>query len=505
MDTNSTLPFELTLAALASWLEELSRLPPGQAAHQLNEALKQIKAEKCVNAALLPLLINLAPLTLHLSNSLSNTASNESKPTDKTLKIGKLSMQLPRQLALLFCQLAESKTLDSNTLPTAIYYALQLIGYSLRCYSLFYEIPSATLWKKTAVLYKLAVTNQCLKHNQTNRLIEFKAQGSIDSTIKRNLLFSILNPNLYKTEEINQLFQLANQADNLLVITTDHETHNFGFYWDMDKDMPPYPVKKINRALPEGFMAIDSQPISNALQLGALSTNLSPSNQNKLALILSSYHQVFSSILPGLPSSSKLIHGFASACQYLHELNKLSRISQLSAQLPAGADNSLLNLSLVPLEHQRNVFDRSNQPFSKPENIGILVNMLKTPINKYLVAENRFLNCSTGDIALIYKEQYPISLSIIRQQKFNDISNSHQFLLELIPGACNIFSLANNQEDAYAIVVGENTPEPQVFLAYGKYTINSNLPLSIGKSIHLTACLEKNTLFERFRFTFTDN
>ncbi len=502
--THNTLPFDLTVNSLNSWLETLSELPHTQAAHQLNEVLKQIKAEKTDQATLLPLLFNLTPLTLHFANNLANSASTEAKFFDKALKVGKLSMQLPRQLALLFCLQTDNKILETQTLSSIIYYALQLIGYSLRCYGLFYEVPSTTLWKKSADLYKLAAANECLNTSQTSKITEFKAQNTIASVIKRNLLFSILTPNLYKADEISQIFQLANHAADLLITTTDHEIHNVGFYWDLDKDMPPYPVKKINRTLPDGFMAIDSQAVSNALQLGTLPTALGTGTQNKMALVLSSYHQVFSSIVPGLPSSSKIIHGFPGVCNYLNELNKLSKINQLSSPFDNAA-STINNLSLVPLEHQRNVFETSSQAFKKPQNIGISVNILKTPSNRYIVAESRSLNCSTGDIALIHKEQHPLSLVIIRQQKYNEISHLHQFMLELIPGTCNIFNLANNTNDsAYAIVVGEGTSEQQVFLAYGKYTSNTKLPLSLGGSIHLKAYLENNTFFTRFRFNFTD-
>ncbi len=503
MTSQNTLPFDLTVISLAAWLEELSLLPPLQAARRLSEALKQIKTENSENAALLPLLINLTPLTLHLAHNLSSSASTDTKPLEKTLKIGKLSMQLPKQLALLFCRLAESQLLDAGALTTALYYALQLIGHSLRCYSLFYDIPSASLWKKSADLYRLAATNQCLTSNQASKLAEFKLQGSIESVLKRNLLFSILNPNLYKTDEIGRLFQLASQSADLLAISTGQDLHHFGFYWEMDKDIPPCPVPKNLRVLPRDFMAIDSQAIGHALQSNSISSDLAPAIQNKLTLILSGYHQVFGSIIPGLPASYKLIDGFAKIGGYLYELNKLSKINQLGSQL-CDTQDGLENLSLVPLEHQRNVFQITNQPFTKQQSIGIAVNILQTPNSKYLVAESRFLNCSTGDIALIYKAQHPVSLTIIRQQRFNDISNMHQFLLELIPGPCTLFNVTNSAEDEYAIVVGEKGSNPQVFLAGGKHSVNGKLSLNIDKSLHLLACLENNGFFQRFKFGFTD-
>ena len=501
MLANSTLPFALNTDALANWLENLSFLPQAQAAHHLNQVLKQLKDESCHPSELLPLLLNITPLTLHFSNSLSNAATVEANLSIKARKLGKLSMQLPRQLALIFCQLVESKKLETTEIPTAIYYALQLIGYCLRCYCLFYQMPSATLWKKSALLYKLAVIYNCLTSPQTLKISDFKSQASIESVIKRNLLFSILMPRLYKNDEISEFFQLANQHANLLDITTDNATINFGFYWNLEKDAPPSPVKKNHNCLPAGFLAIDSDRISQLLQLGTPITTLNPSTQNKLALALSSYRQAFSSIIPAPPSQSKMIVGFTVICHYLQELNKLVKINQLGSSLP-GAREHKLDFSLVPLEHQRNVFDTVSQAFTHQTIEGKPVNLHKTPNKTYLVAESRSLDCATGDIVLLYKEQHPVSVAIIRQQALNDLSNTNQLLLEQIPGSCSIYSLGNTTIDSHAIVVGEGTTNPQVFLANGKYSLDSEIPMAIGRPLILTACLESNSFFTRFRFNF---
>lgn len=501
MATDKPLPFELTPDALAEWLDGLSAVPHAQAAHQLNLALKQLKDEKCPPIQLLPLLVNLTPLTLLFSNSLSATAANETDLSHKSLKLGKLSMQLPRQLALLFCQIIESKTLESADQNAAIYYALQLIGYSIRCYCLFYEVPSTTLWKKSALLYKLAEAGEALNLQQATKLSEFKTQADIESVIKRNLLFSITSPRLYKPEEVIQLFQLANQYAHLLEIETSADKSDCGFYWDLSKDAPPYPVRKNNRPLPSNFMGLKCPGISHEFQLGTIVTKLSPSNQNKLALLFSGYKQVFNAIIPGMPSRTKLIPGFVGTCHYLQELNKLSKINQLSSQLH-DPKNVNRGLALVPLEHQRNVFDNTERPFSGETALGKYVNLHKTPNKSYCVAESRMPDCATGDIALLYKEQHPVSLAIIRQQNYNDLANATQLLLELMPGNCTIYSIANNGNDASAVVVGEGGDHAQVFLATGKYALNNKIPLTIGTSLRLTACMESNPFFARFRFTF---
>ena len=498
MATDTLLPFDLNPESLTQWLDSLSTLSHPQAAHRLSQALKQLKAENCNAEELLPLLYNLTPLTLHFSTSLSAaTAAIDS--SDKALKLIKLSMQLPRQLALLFCQLIESKQLQPPDRPTAVYYALQLIGYSFRCYALSYEMPSATLWKKSADLYMLASRSDLLASPYASKLNEFKEQASLLSVFKRNILFNILSPTLYKADEINQFFQLANHYADLLEIDPLGNVAEFGFYWNIEKDKPPQPVKKNNRSLPKGCLAIDTRRISQELQLGTLITKLSPATQSKLALLLNGYRQVFDSIIPGLPSRTTLIPGFASACHYLQELNKLAKINELSAQSRDGLDAGRI-LSLMPLEHQRNVFDKVDSAFSQSTTMGQVVNILKTPSKNYCVAERRTLDCATGDIVLLYKEQHPVSLGIIRQQQFNELSNSQQLLLEIMPGNCSIYNLANSAIDRFAIITGENSDKAQVFMDSERRSLHTPISLTIDKSLTLTGCLESNPFFTRYRF-----
>jgi len=499
MATDTPLPFDLNTESLAAWLDSLSTLPHPKAAHRLNQVLKQLKVENDKAGELLPLLYNLTPLTLLFSTSLSN-AGVALECSEKAVKLSKLSMQLPRQLALIFCRLIESKQLQSSNLQTALFYALQLIGYSLRCYALSYEMPSGTLWKKSAELYKLAEANALLNSPQTSKLSEFKAQNSLASVFKRNIFFSILLPTLYKTDEINEFFHLASQYAELLNIDSSDDAAGFGFYWDLDKDKPPQPVRKNNCCLPKGFLAIATKRIAQELQLGALTSTLSPATQSKLLLHLTGYKQIFDSIIPGLPSRTTLILGFSSICHYLQELNKLAKISQLSAQSRDGLDLDR-TLSLMPLEHQRNVFDTVDPAFKQSAPMGQVVNILKTPNKHYCVAERRSLDCATGDIVLLYKEQHPVSLGIIRQQQFNELSSSQQLLLELMPGNCTIYHLADNSSESFAILTGENTDKAQVFLSGDRQSLHSPIKLTADKSLTLTACLESNPFFSRFKYT----
>lgn len=491
----------MTADALAVWVDSLRALPQIQAAHQLNQLLKQIKDEKCEPSTLLPILVGLTPLSLRYSNGIATVATAEPNAFAKSRKAAKLSIQLLRQLALLFCHLAEQEILADAERQTAVYYALQCIGYCLRCYDLFYEAPSATLWKKSAALYELAATQNCLQTNQSTKLAEFKQQSSIEDVIKRNLLFSILTPTLYSASEINQFFQLANQYGDALKISTTPENLDFGFYWDLHDELPACPVRKARRPLPHGFLAIDCEQVAKILQQDIHVAHLDRTLQTKLALQLNDYQPVFDAIIPGHPSHSEFLIGFKDVSAFLLELNKLQKIRQLSGQAKAPT-NPRRNLALVPMENEKNAFEWMNQALAKTNAISKLGNVLRISHGEYLIAEGSSFDCSTGDIAMFYRDQEPATLAVIRAQSAPSISNVTHILMEKITGLYSIYTIKAQTDNQQAIVIDEDGEHPQVFLPPGKYSVDSKIPLTIDESLHLTACLESNSYFSRFRFYF---
>ena len=500
MTVINNLPFELNSDALASWIDSLSASPQVQAAQQLNQTLKQLKDTECQPAELLPVLTSLTPLVLRFSNNITAFAS-ELKSFDKSRKPAKLAMQLLRQLSLIFCQLAEQRSLTTSEQQTAIYYALQSIGHCLRSYSLFYETPSATLWKKSALLYGLASSHDYLFLNQPIKQAEFKQQPTIETVIKRNLLFCVLLPALYPPNEINQLFQLSNQFAPQLIISSSPENCDFGFYWDLNDEAPPCPTRKSRRPLPHGFLAIDSHSIGLALQQDLSVANLNRNLQTKLALHLMNYEPVFDSIVPGQTARSEFLFGFDDVTAFLSELYRLQRIKQLSGH-SKNLNPSKRSLALIPMEHEKNAFETMSQMLAKTNTISKTGNVLKISHSNYLVAEGSAFDCSSGDIAMFHRELEPATLAIIRQQSAVSISNVTHILMEKITGAYSIYTFKTDDEPHQAIVIDEDSDYPQVFLPPGKYSVDSKILLTIDESLHLTACLESNSFFARFRFRF---
>jgi len=96
----------------------------------------------------------------------------------------------------------------------------------------------------------------------------------------------------------------------------------------------------------------------------------------------------------------------------------------------------------------------------------------------------------------------PATLAIIRQQSALSLSNVTHILMEKLPGFYSVYTFKTASGNRTAIVIDENNDNRQVFLPPDKYNVDSKIPLTIDKFLHLTACLESNSFFARFRFNF---
>lgn len=501
MTEKTDLPSVLTHTTLIDWLDQLLNLPPLHAAKKLLEALNQLKSlvQHGNGSGVLPRLIELIPLTLRLASALNRGLTNDNNPSpEKNAKITRLCLQLPRQLALIFAQAAENDHLNDSELQSAMYHALQLMGFCSRYYALHYEAPSNSLWKKSVQVYNRAMARQLLQVPIYTTIAEFKAQNTIENVLKRNLLFSLCTPTLYNREEIALHFELAEQLAADLDIASPHQPGRFGFCWDLNSDTPPIPIKFIRKTLPTGYLNIETQQVGQKLEEHAIDSSLTPVCQQRLALQLSGYTEIFDSILPGTPLRSHLVVGFNNVCDFLKEQNKFAKIQQLSAG--SSQTTSKRNMNLVPLDHERNAFDTANTSFGSTNRLARTVNIIKTPHQQFIIVQGSSFDCETGDLTLLFKEEEFSTLAIIRRQKEHDISGSIHILLEKISGRYSVYRYHTEQGVRHAIIV--EGQQSEVFLVPGKYALNSRLVLAAGISISLTGFMESNAYFARFRFNF---
>ena len=502
MTDNNGLPFALTTLPLDNWLDLLSALPPSVAAHQLNQTLKQLREGHANHSVLLPLLIDITPFALRLSTNLIVSLLTGRLPASEINngKISKSSIHLLKQLSLLFCRIAEGSELDDQQTQQAMYYAMQLIGFCLRGYCLFYEPPSETLWQKVASLYKIATTNYWLGIPQSSNLPEFKHQTNIIAVVKRNLLFTIMAPRLYTSPEINRIFLFSQLYFGLLDIYS-HEDRptQFDFYWSIDCH-EPCQVRHFKGPIPIGYLALDAKRVGLELHKIATKTGLEPVTQAKLALQLSGYREIFNETNLTVPAFWQLAVGFKNIVEILTEQNKLNKISFLSVDDPKQS-MALTGLSLIPIANNDAISENTlpTTPFTQPQLTSKVATFYNCPDNNYIVAEGKLFDCVNGEMAMIQKQQHPPMLAIVRYQQIHEPSGTTHILMEKVVGICSTYRFNNGHSHCQAIVVNKAKGPNEVFLTAGQYSLDSKIVLNTGKALHLIACIESTAFFARFR------
>lgn len=496
MKNFDSLPFSLNSESLCTWLDTLEPLQPAMAADRLSQALALLEKIKPRARPTLTVLVILTSAVLNASNELCgfNLRKSEQGQTGKSFKFSKLGIHLLKQLSKAFCKLAENPELTSAESHMAIYHALQLYGFCLLNYCLLHDMPSTSLWKQSARLYKLADDKGCLQKPLTPVTVEFKFLTRIEDVLKRNALFHILQPRQFAFEDILELFRLSNRHYDLIDIDT-RQAGNFYFYWNLDGEEPG-PVKGSNKRLPSGFAAIDCLRFAMALQQGQLKTSLKPATQARLVLHLTAYDTVLNSTRLGVRSSSQLINGLDDICAFLekyYENQEHERFgTKMSTDIHGRRRRAIQTLNDNGAE---------NAPFTTTFP-GKTVSLRTTVGKIFVIAEKCPIDSNIGNLCLLYRQhrQQP-TLAIIRQKSLQEISGSTLFLLEYIIGDYTVYYPILGGGDRPALMVNENSGQPEIFLPAGKYSLDRPVNLGDGKIARLLACTEYNSCFCRYRIS----
>jgi hypothetical protein len=496
MKTSLTLPSPLTPITLSAWLENIKDLPISSSFMLMYETLKQLSKLENDLWEFYPLLLDYTPNIFLQANSFVEYENTLAKP--KSIKLVQLGSEFIKLLSKLFCRLAESKQLDLKQRQLASYYALQLIGYTLRNDHLLYQLSSNVLWKKIAKLYKSSIECNDLETLQTQKIQIFKAQPDIISVIKRNLLFSLFKATRYTSTDIKEFFRLSNRHYDLLDINPSYTSHS-SFYWDQ-KNLPQA-LNASKQSFAKDVIKIDCNRFVEALQKGRITTTLGIEIQHKLIHQLTGYKQVLADIHQGDHFVSQLLIGFESVCQYFHGLDKTHKISILSRQLNS-VNLKSDTMALWPLE-QESPFYQFNMHSSQQNLPGDTVNIMQSENNVVVFTEKYHFDTSIGNLSLLYKHKNSVSLCIIRQNTVHEGMNIKMTLLELVSGHYSIYNFGSSfDKNHQALIINETSDTPEVFLPAGQYKVNGKLTLNTGKSFYLLTCLEHSQFFCRFRIRF---
>ncbi|MEQ1636372.1 MAG: hypothetical protein ABL903_06745 [Methylococcales bacterium] len=477
MPTDNDLPLAGNKQSLNIWLNSLSQLGSHRASNKLYEMLQVIYQESFGTQDKLELLNQLAAPVITYSDQLEQIVVAQQCFKNEALvrKTTTLSCELLRLLSLNYCKVSLAEDLNSEQHAVTIYTALHVIGLSLCKRAVLNQVPSETLWKKTAELYQRAQKYQLLNHPITLTALFTSQQSTIAKILQRNLLFVLCDPYHFSNQSIKALFSFAETASTLLEIDASAQTANF--VWPYKKQTVPHACFKSEAPSPH-TLYLSCAAVTELLKLQN-PLNFNKSELDHLLQHLSSYADIIESAIPSEATACKLIVDYQQLHIYLNHHATIQNIYRAST--PSGKPIARSNsLQLVPLNaqvqtpKQKAISDASNNPFSMPA-----VSVHPTRYKNYFVAmtSNPALQIDLP-ILFVDKSEH-IKLGFIKQIARHQVTLSHQILIEHIPGTAESINITLDGQSTLAILITKATDEREIVLpavtvqSGGQFEINS--------------------------------
>lgn len=505
MPDHKTLPFELNEPEVAQWLNKISKESPINSGSQLNHVLTALRKEKYPADIVLPVLLKLAPVSLHSSNTLSALIKSD-VPDSKTLKIAKLSLLLLRNQSLALQQVADAATTENADRLHAVFYALQFIGQYLRLSSQFQELPSETLWQVSGELYITAQQHEQLHQAVSSKITEFRQQHSIFEVLKRNILFTLLGFHQFTASDNQAIYSFCNDNSNLLALKTADDKNNF-FSWKISESIPYFSQENQKTTGNLRELSIDTKPLIPTLRPASFNTPINQNDLDFLLTICNGYSKQLNDSVPSPPVIFGICIGISASHNFLNQQKRLNRIQQLSSQV-VQEEESIINMSLMPLDFEKKLQDKVlTQPVSplRTPSLQSLINakITQTTQNDFILAQIQQQQCKIGELTLLINNKNVIFPGIVRQVKSGSDSSSTKLLIEKFKGelAAHNFHSEQNDISGQLISVNEDGAQPEIILPYAKYRNGSKL-LFNNRSARLVSLIDYSLSFARYRINF---
>ncbi len=494
--TNTKLPFKLLPEEITIWLNLLTPFNSAKTAIELNNVAKQLRAYESNTNDLLMAVIQLTPTILHTCDIIELSFSGDPQSKKYPAKVIKLCIQLLKNTGLTFCNISKLKSLSTNELNLANYLALQFIGHAQRLSAIFHELPSSSFWKEIARIYKLSLATNTNQKTITHKINKFKEQLTIDSVVKRNILFSLCSPYQYSSSQVKQLFLISNSLANSLILNNTDSSANNIFYWDTDSSDSPstfnntFQYQQLNTK-------IDTKALLTSLQSNNFVCNFDQPTFSKLLDHLSGYQSIINSPIPSAPTISQLFREFDNITEYLSKLGTLQKIQQLSTEVTPG--NSIKDISkqdklnVAPqITYSTNYQELLNK--AKP------VKTLQVNNEKYIIAETNYTECNIDSIVLLCHPNLRNELGIIRQIKVTNTSKTVHILIEKIPGVVSIQqAIPSSSVSTECISIQSENTHYVLFPSPCKLTTGSTISCTSTKHFTLEKLVNHTRFFSLYQ------
>ena len=517
-----SLPFDFNNASISSWLSQLNSTDVVSVGHEVFKVVNILKKEvDDVNRESLELIVErLTPVVIHTSGFLEKVFFGKSDNlTGQQRKIAQLNTLLLRYLAFLHVYLAEHTTdLENKNLHAN--YGVQLIGFALYSSALSYEKPAFSLWNMAGDIYKTALTDDILEDTIKKPLAVFDKLPTINSVLKRNLLFSIgINYN-FNHQQIKYYFDFCSLHRELVVLDRLSIKNSPGYCWEYASGQKPFPVTSKS----------DDQSISK-LEIAATGIVMQPKLYFNVEPLLSAFdhsvvdvpfdesvgfvehlsnYQAINESNFSLPRHYVFLFGFDQIIEYLSRLVRENSLSTFKA--PSVDELNFSSLDLMPTQQKKShkiddISDIWGDDKSELENIELMFGPQKTyqtKLSGFLSVEWMKVEASFNGLILMYGKDMKSSIAVVRRLEKggggsnvkNGVINVQKGVIEVLKGSVSVVDLINGVEQRKAVLLTQDDTY-EMILAVDRYVTGSVLKLKQGEAV-LDRMLEFTPFFVRY-------
>ncbi len=489
------LPFEFTENSVSIWLKSISQLNTMEKGNKLNQILNQLRDVHEEKQRLLPVLLKLTTPVIHCSTSLC-CKQLEISDREKNQKIIKLSKLLLRNTALLFHAITFNKSLAPDQKQQCIFFFLQLTGIHLRLNCQYQEMPNETLWKKTAELYAFAKDNQITNKKTPHNIPEFTPLPTIEDTLKRNLLLSIIIMRSIDSNETAAILKFVDALFNKLALLEGLNKDSY-FFWNSRGALPNSITS--SQETSRFNIYLDTQQIFSFLQNKTNPTKLSSTLRNQIAMHLSGYKTLIDSQVPSPPIVLNLTSGYKNISDFLIQREKINRIYRASETLEK--DHNLT----LPIESKPNSasqpLNSAKQPaYKAPESIQ--VKYYQTQHEKFLILELNSSEILNGNLITLTNNKNTMIPGVIRRV-IHKPQQTTQILIEKIYGQLSCHPVESKSENKKPIIlINEHTDRPEALLPFHYYSNQSSIWIN-NRQAKLEKLIEFSNHFAHYKINFT--
>ncbi len=493
-------PTTINDESITDWLASLSQLNTVNAATSLNDGINQFRKTHHKHDLYYDCLLKILPASLLLSSTLIDSLEHD-RMDRSTIKLAKLSLLIPRNLALAFLTEFKKPGNTPEMSASAAYYFLQLMGHYLLLSVSCRFLPSEKLWIHSGEIFEIADDKNLLSIPVASKHTEFRELNCIKDVIKRNVMFAVCSMQRISRQDVRPLYLLCHQYSRYIQIVQENSTP-CTYYWPYLESFPRI-KRQLNQRLQQYHCGLNFDELLIKLpDYNRLADKISEPLYHQVKLTFTAFKKPLNDSIPAAPKIQRILSGLPAIHEFLTERQKLNRINQLGGLAPDS--NRINKMNLEPMAHEKNhlTFTESflNQAEQTEELVaGHTIKILRTQNSQYLNIESHKLNFETGDLVLLFDKKMNLTLGLIKQQKLATTHESTQLLVEKITQMITPVTMVHKHGEWAGLLSHDTHQRTSIILPYQRLQSGEQLVTTDAQKLNLGCVLSYSTSFIQYQ------